>query len=160
MLAAALAPLQGAAEFQTTVTIDGVVAVTSQGRSVGGATQLSVTTSGTTVEYIQMPPQAWARQSGGSWVLVAVDEAPGNPLSVLAAPTTLEGPFSRLPDTFRATYLAAALGLAGDPVSVEITLDGSSATFTYQTDMAAHPAVSQTRIAPTTQLDPIVAPVT
>jgi hypothetical protein len=160
MLTAALAPLQGGAEFQTTVTIDGVVAVSSQGRSVNGATQLTLTNAGAAVEYIQIPPQAWARESGGSWVLVAVDEAPGNPLSVLAAPTTLDGPLSRLPDTFRATYPAAALGLEGDPVTVEITLDGSSATFTYQTDIAGHPAVSQTRIAPTTQLDPIVAPVT
>lgn len=160
LLAAALAPLQGAAQFQTTVTIDGTVGVSSEGRSVGGATHLTVTTAGASIEYIQIPPQAWARQTGGSWILVGVDEALGNPLSVLTAPLTLDGPFSRAPDTLRATYPAAAFGLEGDPITVEIMLDGSSATFTYETETAGRPTVSTTTIGPTTQLDPIVPPLT
>jgi hypothetical protein len=158
LLAATLAPLQGAAQFQTTVTIDGTVGISSEGRSVGGATHLTVTTAGASIEYIQIPPQAWARQTGGSWILVGADESLSNPLLVLTAPLTLDGPFSRAPDTLRATYPAAAFGLEGDAITIEITLAGSSATFTYETESAGRPTVSTTTIGPTTQLDPIVAP--
>lgn len=158
MLAAALAPLQGAAEFETTVTVDGQVAVSSAGRSVGGATQLTVTISGKAVDYVQIPPNAWARESGGSWLLVAVNEAPGSPLATLAAPITLDGPFSRLPETLLATYPAAALGLEGDPVTVTITL-GPAVNFQYQADAAGHATVSETTIRPAISLDPITAPI-
>jgi hypothetical protein len=49
--------------------------------------------------------------------------------------------------------------LEGDPITVEITLDGSSVTFTYETATGGRPTVSTTTIGPATQLDPIVAPV-
>jgi hypothetical protein len=156
LLAAALAPLHAANEFETKVTVDGQVAVTSAGRSVDGGTQLTVTTSGKTVDYIQLPPQAWARQSGGSWVLITVDEAPGSPLGVLAAPTTLETDPSN-PAALVATYPALSLGLAGDPVTVTITL-GTEVTFHYEAVTAGHPTVSETTIRPSTNLDPIKAP--
>lgn len=159
LLGAALAPLESAAQFQTTVTVDGTVGVSSEGWSVGGATRLTVTTAGASIEYIQIAPHAWARRTGGSWILVGVDEALRNPISVLTAPLTLDGPMSRAPDIFRATYPAAAFGLEGDPITVEITLDGSSVTFTYETATGGRPTVSTTTIGPATQLDPIVAPV-
>lgn len=155
-LAAALAPLQVAAEFETSVTVDGSIAVTSVGRALGGARALTVTTAGKTVEYIQIPPQAWARQSGGSWVLVAVEEAPGSPLAVLSAPTTVEADPSS-PSTLLATYAAASLGLSGDPVSVRITL-GEAVVFRYQGDASGHPTVSETTIRATANLEPITAP--
>lgn len=158
MLAAALGPLEAAAEFEMTVSVDGEAVVTSVGRSLGGATQLTVTRGGTVVEYIQIPPNAWAREAGGAWTLVAEAETPGNPLSVLASPATLDRPLAGSPNTLTATYPAAVLGLEGDPVTVEIQIDEASVTFTYETVAAGHPTTSATRIGPTTQLDPIVAP--
>lgn len=157
LLAAALAPLHAASAFDTKVTVDGKVAVTSAGRSVDGGTQLTVTTSGKTVDYIQLPPQAWARPSGGAWVLVTVDQAPGSPLGVLAAPTTLAADPSN-PAALVATYPALNLGLTGDPVTVTITL-GSAVTFHYESNAAGHKTVSQTTIRPSTNLDPIKAPI-
>jgi hypothetical protein len=157
MLAAALAPLQAASDFETTVTVDGAVAVSSAGRSVGGSTQLTVATSGKAVDYVQVPPQAWARQSGASWVLVAVDEAPASPLGVLSAPLTL-GLDPSGAATLVATYPAAALGLAGDPVTVTITL-GAAVTFRYEADASGHPTTSETIIRPPVSQDPIVAPI-
>lgn len=156
LLAAALAPLHAANEFETKVTLDGKVAVTSAGRSVGGGTQLTVTNSGKAVDYIQLPPQAWAR-SGATWVLITVDEAPGSPLGVLATPTTLATDPSK-PATLVATYPALSLGLTGDPVTVTITL-GSAVTFHYEADTAGHKTVSETTIRPTTNLAPIKAPI-
>lgn len=155
-LANALAPLAEANAFESSVTVDGAVALTSAGRSVAGATELTVTTAGKVVDYVQIPPSAWARESGGAWVLVAVTEAPGSPLAVLAAPTTL----ARDPAggaTLVATYTAAALGLEGDPVSVTITI-GEAVTFRYEGEAGGHVTVSETSIRPTTDLAPIIAP--
>jgi hypothetical protein len=157
LLAAALAPLHAANEFETKVTVDGKAAVTSAGRSVGGGTQLTVTTSGKAVDYIQLPPQAWARQSGAAWVLITVDEAPGSPLGVLATPTTLAADPSN-PASLVATYPALNLGLAGDPVTVTITL-GNAVTFHYEADTGGHKTVSETTIRPSTNRDPIKAPI-
>lgn len=154
-LATALAPLAEAVAFESSVTVDGQVAVTSTGRSLGGATQLTVTTSGTVVEYVQIPPRAWARESGGAWVLVAEAEAPGSPVAVLAAPATLVAAQSGA--TLVATYPAAALGLEGDPVTVSITL-GDVITFRYERETAGHATVSQTIIRAATNLEPISAP--
>jgi hypothetical protein len=160
LLATALAPLQAAAEFETKVTVDDAVVVTSTGRSMGGSSQQTVTTGGKAVEYVHIPPSAWARQSGGSWVLVAADQAPGSPLDALAAPATLEVTArGGTAVTLRATYPAAALGLEGDPITVEITLDQSSVTFTYRVEAAGHLSVSATTVRPSTVQDPIVAPV-
>lgn len=156
-LAAALAPLAAAATFESSVTVDGQVAVTSTGRSLGGATQLTVTTSGTVVDYVQIPPRAWARETGGEWVLVAEAEAPGSPLSVLAAPTTLVVDSSGVA-TLVATYPAVALGLEGDPVTVAITL-GEAVTFRYEADASGHATVSETTIRASTNLEPITAPI-
>ena len=155
-LATALAPLAEANAFDSTVTVDGAVAVTSTGRSVAGATQLTVTTSGKTVDYVQIPPRAWARESGGAWVLVAVTEAPGSPLAVLAAPSTLAADPSG-GATLLATYPASALGLEGDPVSVTIVI-GEAVTFRYESEAGGHVTVSETTIRPATNLEPITAP--
>ncbi len=155
-LAAALAPLLEASAFESSVTVDGQVAVTSSGRSVGGATELTVTTSGTVVDYVQIPPRAWARESGGLWVLVAEAEAPGSPLTVLAAPTTLlVDPTGAA--TLVATYPAVALGLEGDAVTVTITL-GAAVTFRYQGEAGGHATVSETIIHPAANREPITAP--
>lgn len=157
LLAAALAPLLAANQFETTITIDGKAAITSVGRSVSDSTQLTVTTSGKAVEYVRIPPQAWARPEGGTWVLITVDEAPGSPIGVLAAPTTL-APDAADPTHLVATYPAASLGLEGDPVTVTITL-GAAVTFRYEVDAGGHPTISETTIRPTTSTEPITAPI-
>jgi len=156
-LAAALASLHAANDFETKVTVDGKIAVSSAGRSIAGGTQLTVITSGKTVEYIQLPPQAWARQAGGSWVLITVDQAPGSPLGVLAGPTTLLVDPSN-PAGLVATYPAVQLGLTGGPVTVTITL-GAAVTFHYEATTGGHKTVSETTVRPSTNLAPIKAPI-
>lgn len=153
-LAEALAPLRAAARFETTVAVDGMVVVSAVGRSVGDQSRLSVTSADRTVDYVQAPPKAWAREQGGSWVLLAKDQTPAPPMEVLASPATIE-----IGDgtTFRATYPAAALGLAGDPVEVTITLDGASVMFRYETETGGHRTSSTTMINPGST-DPIATP--
>jgi hypothetical protein len=157
LLAAALAPLLAANAFETTITVDGKAVVTSVGRSVSDSTQLTVTTSGKAVDYVRIPPQAWARSAGGTWVLITVDEAPGSPLDALTAPVTLVQDATD-PAKLVATYAADALGLSGDPVTVTIVL-GAALTFRYEVDAGGHPTVSETTIRPATSTDPIIAPI-
>ena len=75
LLSAALDPLRAGSAFDTRIEVDGAVVLSASGRSVGGAIQTTVTTSGRTVEYVQVPPDTWAREPGASWVLVGSDPA-------------------------------------------------------------------------------------
>lgn len=158
-LEAALGPLRAAAAFDTLVEVDGVSIVSASGRSVGADSDVTVTTSGRTVEYVRLPPQAWAREASRTWVLLAPDAAPAAPLDVLSRPLTLVGE-AGLPggSSFRATYPAAALGLAGDPVAVTIEVTGATVTFRYEASASGRRTSSVTTLRPGSS-DPIVSPV-
>jgi len=158
LLRTVLEPLHTAAAFETRVEVDGKVVVSATGRSVGAASRLTVTTADRTVEYLEIPPRAWARESGSAWVLLGIDQAPAAPLDVLSDPLTLEtAPSTDGPMSFAATYPAAALGLEGDPVAVAITVEGSTVTFRYELTTSGHRTSSATTLRPSTA-DPIVAP--
>jgi hypothetical protein len=157
-LAAALAPLAAASEFDSVVTVDGVVATTLTGRTVDSATELSVTSSGRTVEYLRIPPNAWARETGAAWVIVDSTQAPSSPLAALAAPLTVEPAAGGVAATLQATYAAAALGLEGDPVAVLVTIEGSVVTFRYEQKSSGRAVVSTTVLRPATNTTPIATP--
>ena len=156
-LAAALKPLLTSSAFETTVKVGGAVVVSAKGRTVGDTSRLTVTTVGRTVEYIEIPPKAWARDGSAAWVLVAVEQAPVAPLGVLAVPLSLAAVPDAGPDTFSATYPAEALGLDGDPLTVTITIAGDTVTFRYAATTAGQPTESTTTIRPAAA-DPITAP--
>ncbi|MES2209382.1 MAG: hypothetical protein V4515_04265 [Chloroflexota bacterium] len=156
VLAGALAPLDAASDFDSSVSIDGVVSASIAGRSVGSSTQMTVTSAGRTVEYLRVPPTAWAREPGGTWLVVAGAEAPASPLSVLATPATLA--FAEDGVTLVATYPAAALGLAGEPVQVTITIDGTTVVFRYETKISERTVVSTTTVRPAASSEPIATP--
>ncbi len=158
LLATALEPLRGASAFETSVTVDDAVVVSATGRSVGPASKATVTTANRTVDYIRVPPRAWAREQGGSWVLVDAATAPAGPIDALSRPATLLLVASDAgTTTFTATYPAAALGLAGDPLTVTITADAKGVTFRYAATTAGHSTVSRTTLRPSAA-DPIVPP--
>ncbi len=156
LLATALGPLRASSSFETVVEVDGTTVVRASGRASGGASRVSVTTSGETVEYVEIPPKAWARQASAKWVLVAATQAPVAPLDVLAGPSTL---VATSPSVFQATYPATALGLEGDPVSVTITLADDTVVFRYDATTDGHRTSSTTTIRPA-PADPIAAPAT
>jgi hypothetical protein len=158
LLAAALEPLRAESSFETRVTVDGAVVVSATGRAVDAASELSVTTGTNTVEYLRVPPRAWTRQPGGTWVVVDGGTAPGAPLDTLASPASLSlVPSDAGVTTFTATYPAATLGLTGDPVAVTITVDGQGVRFTYETEVSGRMMASSTTLRPSAG-DPIVAP--
>ena len=157
VLAAALAPLQASSAFGTSVTVDGAVVVSATGRSVGSASTISVTTGNRTVEYIRIPPKAWARETGGAWVLVAADAAPAAPVEVLGAPTSVTGDAKGVGAVLEAVYPAAVLGLTGDPVKVTVTIGTEAVRFSYTVTTSGKTTISTTTLRPGTA-DPIAAP--
>jgi hypothetical protein len=158
VLAEALAPLRAASAFETTVEVGGTTVVSAKGRTVGDASRLTLTTSGKAVEYIEIPPKAWAREPKGKWVLVAAEQAPGSPLDALAEPLKVTvGTASDGPASLLATYPAAALGLEGEPLTVRITIDATTVTFRYEAATEGHDTSSTTTIRPA-KADPITAP--
>lgn len=156
-LQAALTPLLAASTFETTVRLDGAIVLSATGRSVGDASQTTATTAGRTVEYVQIPPVAWAREGTAPWVLVAGETAPVAPLDVLAAPLTLEAATTGSAGTFTATYPATSLGLEGGPLTVAIAIKGATITFTFEGTTSGHATSSTTTLRPGT-MEPIIAP--
>jgi len=157
-LAAALQPLRAASAFETVIEVGGKTLVSATGRSVGDASKLTVTTTGRSVDYVEIPPNAWAREASGPGVLVAADRAPVAPLEVLGKPLTLDaGVVTGGQTSFKATYPAKALGLEGDPVTVTITVNGDTMTFRYEATTAGRQTTSTTTIRPA-PADPITAP--
>ena len=157
VLAKALAPLRAASAFGTTVTVDAKTIVSASGRSVGSASTVSVTTGDRTVEYVRIPPKAWARETGGAWVLVAAGTAPASPVEVLGAPTSVTGDGTGVGAVLTAVYPAAALGLTGDPVAVTITIGSAAVRFSYSVTTSGTTTISTTTLRPGTA-DPITAP--
>ena len=158
-LADVVATLEPGASFNATVTVDGAVVLTSAGRSVADMTEQTVVTSGRTVDYVQVPPQAWARESGAAWVLVAAEQAPASPLEALGAPIAVQlGSDAGGVLVLYATYPAAALGLDGLPVSVEVRVEGEQVTFRYAAQTGTHHTESVTVFQPTPNPLPIEAP--
>ena len=157
LLKAALKPLLAASMFDTAVSLDGSVVVSAKGRTLGDNARLTVTTSGKSVEYIEIPPKAWAREGTGAWVLVAGAAAPVAPLKVLATPLTLVAATGGAPGTFTATYPAKALGLTGGPLTVTISIVGDAIAFQYQATTAGHATSSLTTLRPG-PADPVKAP--
>jgi len=157
--AAALAPLRKASAYETTVEVDGTAVISATGRSVGQASRSTVKTAGRSIEYIEVPPKAWARSAPGAWVLVAAAQAPVAPLDALARPLSLEAvdPAAGADSAFRATYPAKALGLDGDPLTVTITVKGNTMTFRYEATTGGHRTSSTTTIKPA-PADPIKGP--
>ncbi len=160
ILSTALAALDAASDFQTTVTVDGTVATELAGHTVGSGTALVATTQGRMVEYVRIPPNAWAREPGATWVVVDAEQAPQSPLAALATPTTLELGPAGTGTTLQATYPAAALGLEGDVAPVSIAIDGTTVTFSYEQVSNGRTIISSTVLRPAADTTPIVAPPT
>ncbi|MFI5100781.1 MAG: hypothetical protein ACHQE5_09770 [Actinomycetes bacterium] len=144
--------------FDATVKVGGAVATEAKGRWVGGASQFVLTSSGRSVTYRSVPPDAWVQQGDGSWIATQGTVPSGDPLAAFTSPLSVQSA-GTLTD-LTATYAPSTLGLTGsDPIAVTVHLgaDGSM-TVTYATNSTAGPATSTTAITPPTDSSPILAP--
>ncbi|MFI5261964.1 MAG: hypothetical protein ACHQZR_05380 [Candidatus Limnocylindrales bacterium] len=178
-LAAAVQALSAGYTFDSAVKLNGTTVTEARGRWIGGDSEFVLASSGRSVSYRSVPPDAWVQQGDGSWVATQGPLPAGDPLAVFAAPlsvttaglptgTSDAGAPGAVPSggsgfpalDLATTYAPSALGLTGtDPIAVAIHLgaDGSMSV-TYAATTAAGPATSTTTITPTTDRTPIVAP--
>jgi hypothetical protein len=146
--------------FEATVSLEGNVATRASGRWLNGTGEFAIEAQGAALIYRTVPPQAWVLENDSGWIELDSGSPLGNPIDAFLKPTTLatvggQGDAMEI----RATYPAAAFGLSGDPVAVDLTLgaDGS-VTATYRTATPAGEAVSETLMTPAANLEPVTAP--
>jgi len=147
--------------FTATVSIDGAVTTSVDGRVTNGTGHYEVTSGGTVVEYIIGPAGQWARQGDGDWTVLGGAAPLVDPLSSLASPSSV----SIVSDTggetvLDAIYSATDLGFAdsGD-VLVTLTLrDGVLAGTRYVAAVGTQPATVETTFDTTGDIPDVTIP--
>jgi hypothetical protein len=160
-LTAALDALAPGYQFESNASLGDSTPLSISGRVIGSGSDLAVTNGGVTVEYVQVPPQSWARDQKGDWVALTSDVPVSAPLEALKQPTNVanaaDSPAGR---HLQATYPASALGGgSADPVAVDIVIgaDGSI-TATYPATVGSQQATITSILRPAADTTPITAP--
>lgn len=160
-LTAALDALAPGYQFESNASLGDSTPLSISGRVIGSGSDLSVTNGGVTVEYVQVPPQSWARDQKGDWVELTSDVPVSSPLESLKQPTSVDNAAdSAAGRHLQATYPASALGGVGaDPVAVDIVIgaDGSI-TATYPATVGSQQATITSILRPAADTTPITAP--
>ncbi len=155
------APTVPAYQFESNASLGDSTPLSISGRVIGSGSDLAVTNGGVTVEYVQVPPQSWARDQNGEWVALTSDVPVSSPLAALKQPTNVaDAADSAAGRHLQATYPASALGGAGaDPVAVDIVIgaDGSI-TATYPATVGSQQATITSILRPVADTTPITAP--
>jgi hypothetical protein len=161
-LTATLRALVPGYTFEATVFLDGNMATRASGRWLNGAGEFVIEAQGGALIYRTVPPQAWVHDDDSGWIELDSGSPLGNPIDALLKPTnlaTVGGQGDAL--NLRATYPAAAFGLSGDPVAVDLAIGANgSMTATYRTATPTGEAVSETLMTPAANLEPITDPTT
>jgi hypothetical protein len=143
--------------FVITATVNGTVALSTEGDQIGLASRQKVTSQGVTVDYIVLPEGTWKGENG-AWEELEEPAPAVDPLAPLRTPTavTVAGHSPEL-TTLVATYPAAPFGVPGDAINVTIELTGTALrSFTYSTPDGTQ--VSRTDIGPLADTTPITSP--
>ena len=160
-LTAALDALAPGYQFESNASLGDSTPLSISGRVIGSGSDLAVTNGGVTVEYVQVPPQSWARDQNGDWVKLTSNVPVSSPLEALKQPTNVvDAAGSAAGRHLQATYPASALGGAGaDPVAVDIVIgaDGSI-TATYPATVGSQQATITSILRPAADTTPITAP--
>ncbi|MDP2623130.1 MAG: hypothetical protein Q8Q29_04970, partial [Actinomycetota bacterium] len=146
--------------FSSTVTVDGVQISGIEGAVQGDTGSYVVESGGATLEYIVSPSGRWVRAPGADWVRLQGAVPVRAPLSLLAAPKSVEMVAQPEQDTIvRATYDAASLGFAGEEIEVRITIRGGILfSLEYGVAIGEGSASVVTLITPDTSAAPIELP--
>jgi hypothetical protein len=127
-LTTALDTLAAGYHFVTTATVDEQVAVMAEGDHVAGTTRMTVTSGGTSTNYLVTPDAAWA-QTDGEWRRLDSAQGLSDPVGQLRAPLSVELVGTAEAATITARYKATALGIRGDGErAVEFQLDDGRIT--------------------------------
>ncbi len=162
LLSGAIAAVGTRYEFDTSVDLTGGTLTLVSGRIYDDASAYLITTVASELEYVITRDGRWVREPGDQWVTLQEVAPLIDPLSILAAPTSIE--VLAVDDTtvtMAATYPGATLGFPDtDEVTIELVITGSRLTsLRYQA--AAGPDIATVETAISTALDiaPVTAPI-
>jgi hypothetical protein len=160
-LQAALAALSGTYHFDSTVTLDGVVALVAEGDRVGDGSRLTLTSKDGTASYLITPTGSWVMPEGGEWQQVDADPATADPIGALRTPTAVKnaapnGPTAHLD----VTVPPAALGVPGDaPVDLDVAVTSAVlSSVSYATTVGGKPATVTATFGPAQDASPVLPP--
>jgi hypothetical protein len=149
--------------FTSTFVVNGAQTLAATGDRVGDASQLSITQSGATINYVILPTASYAQPEGGDWQKLDTEPATTDPITALNSPVSAgmlkdEGSKVRI----RVTVLAKTLGVAADGNSdLEVVIiDGVLAEVDYGTAVKGGGFASVATIVKTLPgAQPIAAPI-
>ncbi len=141
--------LRDAYTFDTRVELDGELVTEVDGHNIAGASEFTISTSGTTLDVISIGSQVWSRLEGASdWSPEAASDLSTDPLGPLLDSTTR----TVTGEQITVVYPGASFGLDVAEVDVLVRLDGSAIELVHQTGdvtvrsrlEAAHPDTTVT----------------
>ena len=163
LLAAARAAVGANYHFTSTFVVNGAQTLVADGDRVGDASQLAITQSGATVNYVVLPTASYAQPEGGDWALLDTPPATTDPITSLATPVAVGvlldgGTKVRL----RVTVSAQSLGVAdtGNADLEVVIVDGVLTEIDYGTAVKGGGVASVAtvvKVLPNAQ--PIAAPI-
>ncbi len=162
LLSEAIAAVGIRYEFNTSVDLTGGTLTLVSGRIYDDASAYLITTVASELEYVITPDGRWVREPGDQWVTLQEVAPLVDPLSILAAPTTIE--VLAVDDTtvtMAATYLGAAVGFPDtDEVTIELVITGSRLrSLRYQAAAGPDIATVVTEISTALDIAPVTAPI-
>ena len=148
-------------DLTTDVTLGDQVITRLTGRVIGQSSALALTTNGATVEYLEIPPLAWAREPGGQWAELDQPAPVQDPFEKMGNPTAIaEGADAADGRHVKATYDARSLGAAPDgTVEADVLLAAAGkVVVTYPSSVGGKQIIVRATLAPTADASPISPP--
>ncbi|MCU1392094.1 MAG: hypothetical protein JWM34_522 [Ilumatobacteraceae bacterium] len=162
LLSAAVAAMSPGYHFDTTLTVNGAVALTADGDKVGDGTRVGVTQGEESVQYVITPAGSWVQPQGGDWQQLDSGTGTIDPVAALAAPSSVQVTGTDGTATLvSAAVPATQLGLVDGPaVTLSARIDNGAITSVgYSTTVDDEPATMVASIGPVVNGSPVVAPV-
>lgn len=165
LLAGSFAALDAGYHFTTTVTVDGVEALSAEGDRIGTGSRLTLTRDGASVAYLITADGSWTSTGDGTWEPLDTAPATADPIAALRAPNSVAVVTSTPSATTLSVVVpAAALGLADGTGTTQATVtvvinDGTLSDLEYTTTQPGVVAIAHAVISPIADATPITAPV-
>jgi hypothetical protein len=163
LLASAISGLSNTYHFTTVIAVDNAVVLSADGDHVGDSVRLALTASAGVVNYIITPDGSWVMPAGGEWEQLDSAAATSDPITALAAPSTVTVSASdETSATLAVTVPAGALGLAAAAPDVAMTcdlVDGQLHGVHFESVIDGKPAVVTAEFGPVVDGSPVVAPI-
>ena len=163
VLASAITGLSDTYHFTTVITVDTAVVLSADGDHVGDGVRLALTASAGVVNYIITPDGSWVMPDGGEWEQLDSAAATSDPITALAAPSSVTVSASdETSTTLSVTVPAGALGLAAAAPDVTMTcdlVDGQLHAVHFDSVIDGKPAVVTAEFGPVVDGSPVVAPI-